>query len=117
MPRQAQEDVLKSYAESLPPNVSQGEATEFYNGLDEIAYAISRLPLGTPRALKVICVGAGFSGLAFAREVELGNLTNVKLTVYEKNASVGGTWYENRYPGYAHMSCSEMTIGVPLLTC
>ncbi|KAJ5639987.1 uncharacterized protein N7484_007849 [Penicillium longicatenatum] len=101
MPRQAQEDVLKSYAESLPPNVSQGEATEFYNGLDEIAYAISRLPLGTPRALKVICVGAGFSGLAFAREVELGNLTNVKLTVYEKNASVGGTWYENRYPGCA----------------
>jgi cation diffusion facilitator CzcD-associated flavoprotein CzcO len=38
--------------------------------------------------------------LAFAREVEEGNLPNVSLTVYEKNASVGGTWYENRYPGY-----------------
>lgn len=100
MPKQAQEDVLKSYEEILPPSVSQGEATEFYNGVDDVAYAISRLPLGTSRALKVICVGAGFSGLAFAREVELGNLTNVNLTVYEKNASVGGTWYENRYPGY-----------------
>ena len=100
MPDQAQEDALKGYREILPPNVSAGEATEAYKEVDDVAYAISRLPLGAPRALKVICVGAGFSGLAFAREVEIGNLPNVSLTVYEKNASVGGTWYENRYPGY-----------------
>jgi hypothetical protein len=24
---------------------------------------------------------------------------NVELAVYEKNAEIGGTWYENRYPG------------------
>jgi cation diffusion facilitator CzcD-associated flavoprotein CzcO len=24
---------------------------------------------------------------------------NVELVVYEKNAEIGGTWYENRYPG------------------
>ncbi|KAJ5307478.1 hypothetical protein N7476_008134 [Penicillium atrosanguineum] len=101
MPDQAKEDALKGYREILPPNVSLGEATEAYKEVDDVAYAISRLPLGAPRALKVICVGAGFSGLAFAREVELGNLPNVSLTVYEKNASVGGTWYENRYPGCA----------------
>lgn len=100
MPEQAQGDALKTYREVLSPCVAAGEATEAYKGVDEIAYSISRLPLGAPRALKVICVGAGFSGLAFAREVELGNLPNVSLTVYEKNASVGGTWYENRYPGY-----------------
>lgn len=100
MSQQAQEDALKAYREILSPSVSPGEATEIYNGVDDIAYAISRLPLGAPRALKVLCVGAGFSGLAFAREVELGKLPNVSLTVYEKNASVGGTWYENRYPGY-----------------
>lgn len=99
MSEKAQEDALRTYREILPPSVSPGEATKFYNGVDEIAYAISRLPLGAPRALKVLCVGAGFSGLAFAREVELGHLPNVTLTVYEKNASVGGTWYENRYPG------------------
>ena len=26
-------------------------------------------------------------------------LTNYEHTVYEKNPEVGGTWYENRYPG------------------
>lgn len=104
MSEQAQAEALKAFEEILPSSVSPGEATEAYNGVDNIAYAISRLPLGEPRVMKVICVGAGFSGLAFAREVERGNLPNVSLTVYEKNASVGGTWYENRYPGY--VSCS-----------
>lgn len=109
MPQEAQDDALEAYREVLPPSVSPGEATEPYKEKDDLAYAISRLPLGTPRALKVVCVGAGFSGLAFAREVELGKLPNVSLTVYEKNASVGGTWYENRYPGYV-LSTSNITM-------
>lgn len=100
MATQARKNALESYGKLLSPQVGLGEATEPYKGVDDVAYAISRLPLGSPREMKVICVGAGFSGLAFAREVELGNLPNVTLTVYEKNASVGGTWYENRYPGY-----------------
>lgn len=83
-----------------------GEATEAYKGRDEVAYALSRVPLGTRRPIKVIVVGAGFSGLAMAREVETGHLQQVDLTVYEKNASVGGTWYENRYPGYA-IACTS----------
>ncbi|KAJ5717726.1 hypothetical protein N7488_003372 [Penicillium malachiteum] len=98
---QARKNALDSYAKLLSPQVEAGEATEPYKGVDDVAYAISRLPLGSPRELKVICVGAGFSGLAFAREVELGNLPNVTLKIYEKNDSVGGTWYENRYPGCA----------------
>nr|VWP00029.1 FAD-binding monooxygenase BOA2 (EC (Botcinic acid biosynthesis cluster A protein 2) [Ganoderma boninense] len=28
-------------------------------------------------------------------------IPNVQLTVYEKNAGVGGTWYTARYPGIA----------------
>lgn len=103
MSEQARVEALKAFNQILPSSVSPGEATEAYNGVDNIAYNISRLPLGAPRALKVICVGAGFSGLAFAREVERGHLPNVSLTVYEKNASVGGTWYENRYPGYVRL--------------
>ena len=27
------------------------------------------------------------------------NLRNFSLAVYEKNPGVGGTWFENRYPG------------------
>jgi hypothetical protein len=101
MPSPAVKEALNVINAGLAPTPAIGEATEAYKGRDEIAYAISRLPLGYHRPLKVIVCGAGFSGLDFARQVETGALRNVDLTVYEKNASVGGTWYENRYPGCA----------------
>ncbi|KAL3442924.1 FAD/NAD(P)-binding domain-containing protein [Aspergillus insuetus] len=97
----ARQEALKAYQVSLTETPERGEATEAYKVSDELAYAISRLPLGTARPIKAIVVGAGFSGLAFAREVETKRLANVQLQVYEKNASVGGTWFENRYPGCA----------------
>jgi hypothetical protein len=95
----ARQEALKAYQAALTKTPERGEATEAYKVSDELAYAISRLPLGTARPIKAIVVGAGFSGLAFAREVETKRLANVQLQVYEKNASVGGTWFENRYPG------------------
>lgn len=96
----ARREALEAFRTLLPANPAPGEATEPYKTVDDIAYSLSRLPLGTARPIKVIVVGAGFSGLAFAREVETQRLTNVHLQIYEKNASVGGTWFENRYPGY-----------------
>ncbi|KAL5041857.1 hypothetical protein BDW71DRAFT_157954 [Aspergillus fruticulosus] len=54
----------------------------------------------TPRRLRVVCVGAGFSGLIMAYKVKHERrLEYVDFTVYEKNPEVGGTWYENVYPG------------------
>jgi hypothetical protein len=104
----ARQEALRNYQSILPQAPpKRGETTEGYKEIDEIAYELSRLPLGTSRPLKVIVVGAGFSGLAFAREVETGQLPNVDLTVYEKNGSVGGTWYENRYPGYVAISQTQ----------
>jgi 4-hydroxyacetophenone monooxygenase len=41
-------------------------------------------------------VGAGASGLAAAHRLRQAG---VDVTVYEKNADVGGTWLENVYPG------------------
>ncbi|MDZ7782008.1 MAG: NAD(P)/FAD-dependent oxidoreductase [Halioglobus sp.] len=47
-------------------------------------------------AHKVLVIGGGMSGvLAAYRLREAG----IPFVVIEKNASVGGTWYENRYPG------------------
>lgn len=46
--------------------------------------------------LPVLVVGCGMSGLLAA--VRLGE-AGIPYTVVEKNAGVGGTWYENRYPG------------------
>ncbi|KAH6685981.1 steroid monooxygenase [Plectosphaerella plurivora] len=50
------------------------------------------------RKLRIVCVGAGASGLNLAHEVDNSSL-DLELVCYEKNPSIGGTWYENRYPG------------------
>ncbi|KAH0831531.1 hypothetical protein AYO21_11331 [Fonsecaea monophora] len=55
-------------------------------------------PLGTCDHVRIIIIGAGASGLNMIRSMRK-HLENFELTVYEKNPEVGGTWYENRYPG------------------
>ncbi|KEY73043.1 hypothetical protein S7711_06117 [Stachybotrys chartarum IBT 7711] len=52
------------------------------------------------RRVKIICIGAGASGLCLAYKLQR-SFRSYELTVYEKNPSVGGTWFENRYPGCA----------------
>ncbi|KAK4997011.1 hypothetical protein LTR66_003501 [Elasticomyces elasticus] len=65
---------------------------------------LKHLRLGTPlhheRDMRVICIGAGASGLCFAYKLQR-SFEKFSLTVYEKNAEVSGTWYENKYPGCA----------------
>lgn len=50
------------------------------------------------RTLKVICVGAGASGLLLAYKLQQ-HFDDFQLEIFEKNPDVSGTWYENRYPG------------------
>lgn len=77
------------------------EATEAYRNKFPVAYEQSKLPFDAPRKVKVILAGAGISGISFAHAVESGQLPNVELKILEKNAGLGGTWLENRYPGCA----------------
>ncbi|PVH71630.1 steroid monooxygenase [Cadophora sp. DSE1049] len=63
-------------------------------------YVIRDVPMGTKRKLKVIFMGMGCSGINFAYHL-FKRMDKVELTVYEKNNAVGGTWFENRYPGCA----------------
>jgi cyclohexanone monooxygenase len=51
------------------------------------------------RKLRVVCVGAGVSGLFVAYKIQR-HFDDFELNVFEKNAGVSGTWWENRYPGY-----------------
>ncbi|WP_448627670.1 flavin-containing monooxygenase [Geodermatophilus sp. URMC 64] len=44
----------------------------------------------------VAVIGAGFSGLAAAHRLKQAG---VPFVVFEKNTEVGGTWWENSYPG------------------
>ncbi|WP_084505333.1 flavin-containing monooxygenase [Nocardia harenae] len=47
-------------------------------------------------AFSVVVIGAGFAGLNAAVQLKRAGL---RFTVLEKNTSVGGTWFANRYPG------------------
>lgn len=48
-------------------------------------------PIHRERHVKVICVGAGASGLLFAYKIQR-HFENVDLIIYEKNEQVSGTW-------------------------
>ena len=58
------------------------------------AMARRRLRPGQPFSVAVI--GAGMSGLAAAHRLRQAG---IDVTVFEKNDDVGGTWFENTYPG------------------
>lgn len=61
-------------------------------------YIIREEPLGSTRRLRIATIGAGISGLNMIRTLRK-TMTDYEHVVYEKNPDVGGTWYENRYPG------------------
>ncbi|KAH7030578.1 uncharacterized protein B0I36DRAFT_242765 [Microdochium trichocladiopsis] len=77
---------------SLPAKALNQEVRAEYNIVEQ--------PIGTRRPLRVVCMGAGYSGLMMAimfNEKMMG--ANATLQIYEKNTDIGGTWLENRYPG------------------
>ncbi|TGJ82536.1 hypothetical protein E0Z10_g6203 [Xylaria hypoxylon] len=61
-------------------------------------YSVLEQPLGTAKHVRVVGIGAGASGLNMIRTLRR-NLKNYEHVVYEKNSKIGGTWFENRYPG------------------
>ncbi len=65
--------------------------------MDELG--IEPLPapkLSPPPGFRALIVGAGMSGLLAAIKLEQAGIA---WTIVEKNSDVGGTWFENRYPG------------------
>jgi len=58
-------------------------------------FEVKDAPVENFRPMKVIVIGAGFSGIYCGIRIPQ-RLRNVQLTIYEKNEGVGGTWWENR---------------------
>lgn len=56
----------------------------------------SQAKLAPKRDFKVVVIGAGASGIAAAHRLDQAG---VPFEVIEKNGGVGGTWWENNYPG------------------
>lgn len=47
--------------------------------------------------MRVAIIGAGLGGIAAA--IKLRRRTSATVTIFEQSAGVGGTWFDNRYPG------------------
>ncbi|KAF4867728.1 FAD-binding monooxygenase moxY [Colletotrichum siamense] len=75
-----------------------GHFSDTPNGANTAPYQVSEQPLGTTRHVRIVTIGAGMSGLNMIRTLRL-HLTDFEHVVYEKNPEIGGTWFENRYPG------------------
>ncbi|CEI41650.1 hypothetical protein FVEN_g3715 [Fusarium venenatum] len=57
-------------------------------------------PIENQRPLKIRVIGAGYSGVYLGIRIPQ-RLRNIDLKIYDKNDGIGGTWWENRYPGCA----------------
>ncbi len=77
---------------------STSTAQSITHGVTDDAKRNTKPSNAKTNALHVVIIGAGASGLCAA--IQLGKL-GIPYTIFEKNAEVGGTWYENRYPGCA----------------
>ena len=63
-------------------------------------FQIEEHPIDERRPMRAIIIGAGISGITCAIRFPQ-RIPNLTFAIYEKNADVGGTWFENRYPGCA----------------
>ena len=65
---------------------------------DEDPYRVpfDDVPEDLRRDFHVVVVGAGMSGILTAIKLKQAGIS---YTVVDKNSDVGGTWFENRYPG------------------
>lgn len=63
----------------------------------QAGYEVSDQPIGTRRPLRIVCLGAGYSGLmmgiVYSQKLRDRDAT---LVIYERNSDLGGTWLENR---------------------
>ncbi|KAF7171420.1 hypothetical protein CNMCM6106_005797 [Aspergillus hiratsukae] len=61
-------------------------------------FEIEEHPIDEVRQIKVGVLGAGLSGIT-AGVLLPAKVPGLDLRIYDKNADVGGTWFENTYPG------------------
>lgn len=52
------------------------------------------------RKVKVIVIGGGISGILCGIRIPQ-YIPSAELVIYDKNEDIGGTWFENKYPGLA----------------
>lgn len=63
------------------------------NGETQTSWLLEQ-PILSRRKLRIVCIGAGYSGLTLAHKIQHEqNLEGeIDFAIYEKNPEVGGTW-------------------------
>lgn len=84
--------------------------------LENASTALKPLPAYTPRKLRVVTIGAGYSGLTLAHKLQhqhsdLSDIVNH--TIYEARSELGGTWLVNTYPGVVCDVPSHIYVSAP----
>lgn len=72
------------------------------NSLTDVCIPMVDEPAYSNRRLKIVTIGAGFSGLLLAHKIqhESPELQDfIDHTIFELQDDVGGTWKVNTYPG------------------
>ncbi|KAK7894332.1 hypothetical protein LTR67_006093 [Exophiala xenobiotica] len=88
----------------LDPSDTRADSLRFaesvgWERVNSRGYQILERPYGSHAAKRVICIGAGATGICLAQFSK--KMENLSLQIYEKNDAPAGTWWENRYPGCA----------------
>lgn len=77
------------------------------NGYVVSPHMINEPPPGRP--FRIIMLGAGAAGIDFLHSAPVAFAgTDIEFICYDRNEDIGGTWYENRYPGCA---CDIPSVG------
>ncbi|KAI5364040.1 Putative flavin monooxygenase, FAD/NAD(P)-binding domain superfamily [Septoria linicola] len=79
-----------------PPETFEAENAWTYPWPTE--FRLDERPIDEVRKLKVAVIGSGLAGIT-AGVLLPAKVPGIDLTIIEKNGDVGGTWYENIYPG------------------
>lgn len=84
------------------PNNTKAVHTNSTSSPSQYAIPLNQQLAFTPRKIRVITIGAGYSGLIVAhkfqhRYPEMQDM--VEHTIFEGRSEVGGTWLVNTYPG------------------
>ena len=90
----------KSHDDNIPVPRTKENTTNGHDPHESVKIPMHDVPAFTPsKKLRVVTIGAGFSGMLFAHKLqythakEFDNL--VEHTIYESRSAAGGTWIAN----------------------